>query len=95
MTVDEAIEIKERKGEEFRETPLPLREIRVWGKVATLTPAKKNHECAASGLPIEKGEDYYCVYICSAGMRDTKSPPARVRVECIHDYLNFGGKLRR
>jgi len=28
---------------------------------------------------------------CGAGLGDTKFP-ARVRVECIHDYLNFGGK---
>ena len=70
---------------------LPLREIRVWGKRAILRRARKVHECAASGLPIERGEDHYCVYICGAGLGDTKFPD-RVHIECIHDYLNFGGK---
>ena len=73
------------------EVKIPLKEIRVWGKRAILRRARKVHECAASGLPIEKGKDYYCVYICGAGLKNTIYP-ARVRVECIHDYLNFGGR---
>ncbi|MBA7643613.1 hypothetical protein ES703_51344 [subsurface metagenome] len=70
---------------------LPLKVIRVWGKRAILRRARKGYECSCCGLPIEKGKDYYCVYICGAGLKD-KIFPARVRVECIHDYLNFGGK---
>lgn len=73
------------------EVKVPLKEIRVWGKVATLTRARKGHECSCCGLPIEKGEDYYCVYICGAGLKNNIYP-ARVRVACIHNYLNFGGK---
>lgn len=69
----------------------PLKEIRVWGKRAILTRARKEHTCSSSGLPIEKGKDYYCVYICGAGLKNTIFP-ARVRVDCIHDYLNFGGR---
>ncbi len=70
----------------------PLKEIRVWGKRAILRRARKEHKCAAAcGLPIERGEEHYCVYICGAGLGDTKFPD-RVHVECIHDYLNFGGK---
>ena len=69
----------------------PLKEIRVWGKVAKLRRARKRHKCAASGLPIERGEEHYCVYICGAGLGDAKFPD-RVRIECINDYLNFGGK---
>jgi len=37
---------------------LPLKVIRVWGKRAILRRARKEHKCAASGLPIEKGKDY-------------------------------------
>ena len=82
------------------EVKVPLKVIRVWGKIATLRRARKEHKCAASGLPIEKGEDYYCVHIGGASLGDTRLPdrvrseciPDRVHIECIHDYLNFGGK---
>lgn len=73
------------------EVKAPLKVIRVWGKRAILRSARKEHKCAASGIPIEKGKDYYCVYICGASLKNTIFP-ARVRVEFIHDYLNFGGK---
>ena len=73
------------------EVKVPLKVIQVWNKRAILTHATKRFKCAASGLPIEKGEDYYCVYICGAGLRN-KIYPTRVRVEYINDYLNFGGK---
>ena len=73
------------------EVKVPVKVIRVWGKRAILRRARKEHTCSSSGLPIEKGTDYYCVYICGAGLKNTIFP-ARVHVECIHDYLNFRGR---
>ncbi len=69
----------------------PFKELRFGGKIAQLTRARKGYKCVASGLPIEKGEEHYCVYIGGAGLGDTKFPD-RVRVEYINDYLNIGGK---
>jgi hypothetical protein len=77
---------------------LPLKEIRVWGKVATLTRARKVHKCAAAcGLPIERREEYYRVYHTGAtfGAPDygiAFGAAVSVHSRCINDYLNFGGK---
>ena len=70
-----------------------LKELRVRGKVATLTRARKVHECSSCGTPIEKGKDYYCIYLAGAGLGDMKFPD-RIHKECINDYLNTGGKKR-
>ena len=72
------------------EVKLPLYVIRVWGKRAILTRAWKEFECSSCGLPIEKGEDHYCVYI-TGGLRTQMKLASRVHVNGIHDYLNFGG----
>ena len=79
------------------EVKAPLKVIRVWGKRAILRSARKEHKCAASGLPIEKGKDYYCVYHTGAtfGAPNYGVPfgaGVSVQVRCINDYLNFGGK---
>jgi len=73
------------------EVKVPPKEIRVWGKVAILTRARKGHKCVADEHPIEKGTDYYCVYIGCGGLYNLKFPD-RVCVECINDYLTSGGK---
>ncbi|KKN59520.1 hypothetical protein LCGC14_0541340 [marine sediment metagenome] len=66
-------------------------DLRVGGKIAQMARAKTGHKCDDCGLPIEKGTDYYCVYIGGAGLGDTKFPD-RVHQECINAYLNLGGK---
>ncbi len=69
-----------------------LKDIAVPGKVAQLRRATKVFDCAAScGDPIEEGEEYYCVYLCGAGLGNIKFPD-RLHIRCIDHHLNPGGK---
>jgi len=74
------------------EVKVPLKVIRVWGKIARLTTAKRGSECTC-GLPIEKGAEYYRVYHTGAifGAPNYGVPfgeGERVHIRCINNYLN-------
>ncbi|MBA7701087.1 hypothetical protein ES703_109818 [subsurface metagenome] len=82
----------------MEEVKAPLKVIRVWGKIAQLTRARKVHECAAAcELRIEKREEYYRAYHTGAtfGAPDygiAFGAAVSVHSRCINNYLNFGGK---
>lgn len=62
-----------------------FRELRVRGRIATLIRARKGHKCSNCGLPIEKGEEHYCVYIGGARLSNPKFP------DHVHIYCMEGG----
>ncbi len=64
-------------------------DLRVGGKIARLTRARKEHQCTACDVPIEKGTDYYCVYTGGAGLGDVKFP-SRYHIDCLEGFN--GGK---
>lgn len=57
------------------------------GKIATLTRARKAHQCHRCFGWIERGELYYAVIIAGSGVNGMKDAD-RVHVEC----LNMEGK---
>ncbi len=60
--------------------------LRVNGKIAQLTRARKGHKCTDCGLLIEKGDEYYCIYQGGAGLGNIKFPD-RCHQACLDNYL--------
>lgn len=65
-----------------------LKELRTNGKIATLVKARKGYKCDECGLPIEKGEQHYCIYIGGGGLGSLKFPD-RIHIDCIDSHLNL------
>lgn len=76
-------------GEEVKATLHTLRELKAKGSIACLTKARTPHDCKKCPLPIEPGEEYYCVYLGGAGLGNLKFPD-RYHKRCLE--ANEGGK---
>lgn len=68
-----------------------LKELRANGKIAIPRKARKGSKCDQCGLPIEKGSDYYCVYVGGAGLGNIKFP-TRCHVDCLEGFLDAKNK---
>jgi hypothetical protein len=62
-----------------------LNRLRIAGAIAELVKARKGHKCHICGLPIEQGEEHYCIYIGGGGLGSLKFPD-RAHLQCLDDY---------
>ncbi len=61
--------------------------VRRKSKIATLTKARKHHQCAVCQGHIIPGNQYYAITTGGAGLGSIKFPE-RVHPECFDEYFN-------
>lgn len=76
-------------NEETKAANGALKELRIYGKIATMRKARKGHKCHGCGEPIDPGTYYYEIVIGGGGLGSLKYPE-RTHITCVGKVLKGG-----